>query len=570
MWVQVPPSAPAKPAQAGFLFHLLLENCDYDFLLSLNSFLYNSDMNIKSQFSFTIKNTLQVLVAWAVVVFAALIVLQQANPALNKLGRDAGAFMYIGSRILHGDAPYLAAWDSKPPGTFLVSAAGLWIGRGTRWGVWIIEFTLLSIAAILGYTALRKQFGVGVALFSSVIWLYGLNSLLIGGNMTEEYSLFFGFVAVFLLFFSLGCSKTAWIDFGIGICAGSSFLFRPNNIGAQISIALTIMILMIAKKQYLSLFKRFVLIGLGALLPLIAITIYLISKGALQAFWEASFLYNFSYAGGDRFNPISAFSSGLSQLGIPAGIALLGWLIALPVIINQFKRQEEITPVYLWVVVAGVVEVLLSGLSGRNYEHYFINWLPFVALSSSVLIAHTYPGFVEWTRKRSLEFVLLFALVFLSYFNDVPGLFWQSVQPLLFDRSKPVQSVDLVAEYVNINSTSGDTVLVWGGQAGINFLSQRDSPTRYLFYPLYVPSDMTDKMSTDFYNTLLANPPALIVDGATYDPNQLIPLSTASPLLWLQEHNIYNTPYLMETLAFVRKNYVLVDTVNGVDIYRRK
>lgn len=91
-------------------------------------------MNIKSQFGSTVKDILQVLVAWAVIVFAALIVLQQANPALNKLGRDAGAFMYIGSRILRGDAPYLAAWDSKPPGTFLMSAAGLWLGHGTRWG----------------------------------------------------------------------------------------------------------------------------------------------------------------------------------------------------------------------------------------------------------------------------------------------------------------------------------------------------------------------------------------------------------------------------------------------------
>lgn len=175
---------------------------------------------------------------------------------------------------------------------------------------------------------------------------------------------------------------------------------------------------------------------------------------------------------------------------------------------------------------------------------------------------------VAWTQKRAFVFLLIFATVFGLYFNDVPGEFWKSITPLLFDRSGPTQHVDLVAEYSNINTTSGETVLVWGGQAGINFLAQRDSPTPYLFYPLYVPSKMTDRMSEDFYTTLVADPPMLVIDGATYDPNQLIPLSTRSPLLWLSEHGIYNTPYLIETLRFIQENYTLVDTINGADIYR--
>lgn len=263
-------------------------------------------------------------------VFAALIVLQQANPALNKLGRDSGTFAYIGSLVLRGDAPYLTAWDSKPPGTFLINAAGLWLGRGTRWGPWFIEFISLSAAAIFGFLAMRKQFGVGVAaLLASMIWLYGLNGILIGGNLTEEYSLFFGFLSIFLFSLSLNKEKNTWLDVGIGLCAGSSFIFRPNNMGVQISIVLTMMVLMLMARQYVALFKRLIVIGVGALLPLGILAIYLVSKGALQAFWEASFLYNFSYAGGHGFNLVSSFASGLSQIGFSAGIALFGLSVAL-------------------------------------------------------------------------------------------------------------------------------------------------------------------------------------------------------------------------------------------------
>jgi hypothetical protein len=501
--------------------------------------------------------------------FSVLVVLQQANPALNKLGRDAGAFAYIGSHIIRGHAPYIAAWDSKPPGVFLINALGLWLGRGTRWGIWFVEFLSLFGATLAGFLGLQKRFGSGIALISSAIWLYGLNSILIGGNFTEEYSLLYGFLALFLFSISLENKKSLWLYMGIGISIGCSFLFRPNNIGVQVSIVLTIIILEVFEKQYLDLIKKLIAIGLSALLPISAMTVYLLSKGALQDFWNASFIYNFSYTGGG-FNLAGAFASGLSRLGFPVGFALIGFMMAVLAIGARLKNKEPLDPIFLWIILNGVVENMLSALSGRNYEHYFINWLPLIAFASALSIYQALPSFTTWVNKHSTTFSLIALLVFGLFFIKVPGEFWQSAQPILFHRSANIQFTDLVAEYVNIHTNSDQTVLVWGGQAGINFLAQRDSPTPYLFYPLYVPSKSTDEMSEDFYNTIVSNPPALIVDGSTYDPNQLIPLSTISPLLWLKEHRIYNTPYLIEVLRFVRENYTLVDTVVDTDIYHFK
>ena len=66
-----------------------------------------------------LKDLLQNVLIGMILVFSALLVLQQANPARTKLGRDSGAYIYIGSHILRGAPPYLTAWDSKPPGIFL-------------------------------------------------------------------------------------------------------------------------------------------------------------------------------------------------------------------------------------------------------------------------------------------------------------------------------------------------------------------------------------------------------------------------------------------------------------------
>ncbi len=77
-----------------------------------------------------------------------LIVLVQANPGTRIPGRDYGFYVYIGDQIVHGKLPYRDAWESKPPAIFYVNAVGLWLGRGSRWGVWMIELIALLAAGV--------------------------------------------------------------------------------------------------------------------------------------------------------------------------------------------------------------------------------------------------------------------------------------------------------------------------------------------------------------------------------------------------------------------------------------
>lgn len=78
-----------------------------------------------------------------IIVFLAFMVgfvLAESNPYLTGTGRDNGFFLYSGSQILKGKLPYLDFWDSKGPLIFYINALGLFIGKGTRWGVWLLEY----------------------------------------------------------------------------------------------------------------------------------------------------------------------------------------------------------------------------------------------------------------------------------------------------------------------------------------------------------------------------------------------------------------------------------------------
>lgn len=511
------------------------------------------------------KILLQNALIGVIFVFSVLLVLQKADPAHTELGRDSGAYIYIGSHILRGEAPYLTAWDSKPPGIFLLDAAGLWIGGGTRWGIWLIEFISLTAAVIFGFLAMRETFGVVAALMASLIWLYVLNRLLIGGNLTEEYALFFGFLSVLLFTLSFKKENTFWLDIGIGFCAGGSFLFRPNNAGVQIAIVLTLVLLMLQKKHYFVLLKRLVVIGLAALLPLGIVAVYLISKNVLQASWEAAIIYNFfSYAGAHHFNLSGSLLMGIFHIGFIVHFTFLGLFVAISQLWPKTGEFLPNFPIALLIFINGLIEMAFSGLSGRNYEHYFINWIPFIAFSNALLITHIFPQISKWERKTVLAFLIIItALLGVSFHNGILTM-WKSVSTSHFT----AEYADPVAEYVRLNTTRDETVLVWGGQAGINFLAQRDSPVSYLFFPLGVQSRVTDRLSENYYRDITSNPPKLIVDGNTYDLDHVIPISVAEPIAWLSEHKIYETPYLLEVLKFIRENYTLVKNINGIDIYR--
>src|SRR5262245_8405640 len=97
-------------------------------------------------------------------VVLVLIVLAQANPGTHIPGRDYGFYVYIGDQILHGRLPYQDAWESKPPAIFYLNAIGLWIGRGSRWGVWVIEFISLLVAAAFSFLVMKKLWGIWPAL----------------------------------------------------------------------------------------------------------------------------------------------------------------------------------------------------------------------------------------------------------------------------------------------------------------------------------------------------------------------------------------------------------------------
>ena len=508
---------------------------------------------------------LQAKLIAVVLALAVVVVLGRANPLTTDLGRDSGNSAYIASHILRGNTIYVTAWNQKPPGIYYIDAVGLWLGRGSRWGIWAAELVFLWGASLAGLAGLSRMFGIGPAVAASAVWLAGLSQALEGGNLTEEYSLLFSFISLWVFALALDGRRSAWTSAAVGAALGFSFLLRANNVGVPFTILLTWLLLAALEHRRREALRTVITSGLGFLLPVVATTLYFAHRGAVGPLLEGSLIFNASYASHPDF--LGSFQSGVISIGFAAGVGLAGIALAVQTLREQWKTRA-FDALTLWLCFDFILEVLLSGLSGRNYPHYFISWLPWIAVASALLTKRLLPQTAEVRGGRAAALLAFSGLAMVVASRTTLAEYARTFDAVRETRAL-LQRVDPAAQYVEDHTQQGETVLVWGGGAGINFLAHRDAPSAYFLYGVLGESTLEDRIAAQFMHDITSEPPVLILDmagGQGYEP--LPPLSVVNPLAWSAREQVYAPLLLQEFFEFVRTHYTLKTRVGTIPIYR--
>lgn len=406
------------------------------------------------------------------ILFVALIFIR-INPLDYLPNQDNGSFLYAGDQILQGNLPYIDFWDSKGPGIFYINALGLWLGKNTRWGIWLLEFLSLATSSFLIYDGLRHKWGRGAALFANILWLYGFMRVLDGGNLTEEYALLFNFWAL-AYFFKTDGVPSKKLSFLIGFTLALSFLFRANNIGIQISLLLTLFFTGIYQKKAFHFIKVITASFLGAFLPLALVSIYFLYKGLFEQMITAAILYNFYYSGQD-FGSLSLVN-GLLNIGWPAYIALFGYIALLVQFLSKNGKARSVTSINIFLLISFPIEVVLSSISGRQYPHYFILWMPSIAALGAFVYYHFSSEILSIKFKdalespyRTLKYILPILLI-IYWYTGAFSNYQRITQHLLFERSNGVEKIHPVADFIRDNTEKDEIIYIWGADPGINFL----------------------------------------------------------------------------------------------------
>lgn len=521
--------------------------------------------------------TIQILLTVLLAAILSLVVLEYANPGLYPPGRDGGAYMYGGRTILHSKTLYVDYWEAKGPLIIFINAIGLMVWGDSRWGIWLVEYLFWVFSALLCLLTLKKQFGFLSALIGMIVMMLAGKHLVGAGNFTEEYSLLFTWVGVFSFFQLIQKPASKIYAIVLGAMLALNFFIRANNIvtcGLLIGIWL---LWAFPTKKVTGTLRDAGLFLAGGLIITIPITIYFLIQGTFIDMVIASIIYNFSYSFGTRpgasnLNIIqSSLLPAFSALGAWLALPLAGFIIALIHFIkNAFARRMD--TVNLALVFIWPLEMLASSISGRSYGHYFLLWLPIVALLSAFAVNFTRQQILTRLSIKPLPkwvptLVLAIAIFGFSYiFNQQLAQYSGSLAQVILQKNEAVEYVHPISAFIAEHTEPDDLVLVWGGQTGMLFMSNRHSSTAYNFYPLYANSRIGREIQRRYFDDLQQNQPKLILDAYIHAPDSL---PSIDPQTRATQRLIYPiAANHNEVLDYINANYDLIYSQNGYQIYQ--
>ena len=485
---------------------------------------------------------------------SVLIILLPSSPLHLPLPlRDSGVFLYIGWRILNGELPYLKIWDHKPPLIFYLNALGLALTNNSRWGVWLLEYVGVILAAWIGFKLIKRAMGSLPAIFSLAIWLSTLYFVIDGGNLPEEFALPIQFGCLWLIIDADKIEKDKrWHYYGIGLLTGLAFFLKQTAIGMGLAIVIFLIVQRLTSRRSKSLFQELLWMAGGVLSITVPIVIFFVVQGAFKEFWDAAFRYNLIYSASNlnflsRLLPSTLGITPLATVGL-FQLGLMGYVIGLFLLLSKISLTDEWKPLLIVCLIALPIELILISASGFRYTHYYMSLLPTLAVFAAlffwiVLLQLSHLGM----QRIFQELITLAAIMVLvwSSFNDFRILFNEHSQ----------ERNDLAISYIETNTSSEDSVLLWGAESAINFQTKRQSPSRYVYqFPLYKVNFVKEKSVLEFLNDIIQNRPVLIINtNNNTTPIFDFPVQTES---------------IQKAVNTIQAHYHQVDNLDGWMVYQ--
>jgi hypothetical protein len=513
------------------------------------------------------------------------------------MASDSGLYAYGGQQILLGKLIYRDVWDNKPPGVFYLNALALLLFGNTAWAIWWngVIWVISTVLALFFF--INKVIGRAPAFLGAFLFLMTLMypDYYEGGNLTEIYALLPQILCLWVsyAYFAKG-NRNGWV-FLLGLMTAFASLFKQTYIAIGFaSIAVVILFDFLNGKKRNSIY-HILLYSAGFMLPWIAASIYWGSQGELINFWQSTIIYNLFYteSGFSRLNLYVTFRTIfiVPPLAILSAISVISWVVFfmqnlpsfLPVSFKKgrdFKSNSQSiegrpsewkTWALMPAFIAFPFEVLLLFISGRHFGHYFITPLPAITVIVAYFIGQVPEGSKAWKKIKVWQIVVIAILL--------PALSVWCVDVVAGDipRNEHLSALDQplygsprlnqLHTYVLDHTDPTQSMLVWGFHPDINFLTNRRSPSKYLYhFHLFYLGETRNRFSI-FIGDLQRDPPALILAQEVS--------SSGVPFFGAEGENlcpgcIPEAREGMEALkTYVEQHYILEKTIYDWLIFKR-
>jgi len=329
-----------------------------------------------------------------VIVFLNILFALQFSPLFDVISYDNEVFQYIGMIISKGYAPYVDAFDHKPPIIYFVNLLGFKISNGTIWGIYGLFLALNILTSILIFKDSIKFTNnkfFSVLITGIYIDLINNTGFFNHYNLTRQLTTLL-FVLFLHLYFNF---KRNYAFFFLGLIVSIVFFTQQN----EVIVFLPFLIFILSDKVKLRDFKPLVYLIIGFSSVFITMFILLSILGCYEDFIYQNFKFNFNNYLFDLPLYKKFYHMFIKLMQVLIGIKYLPiYILSLSYVV--LKNKSYINLVFL---AAFVLQFYSSSASGRSYGHYLLMFIPLII----------YSGLLNFNSVKLPKF---FKIIFISIF----------------------------------------------------------------------------------------------------------------------------------------------------------
>jgi 4-amino-4-deoxy-L-arabinose transferase-like glycosyltransferase len=414
---------------------------------------------------------------------------------------DVGNAGYQAWRMAEGEVVIDLEGPGKPPFYPMLYALFIRFFGPSVLGLKMFGAILVLLAVVAVYWLANQAYGKKVGLLAALLFgVFSSGPMIDGGTVNLETVMHLPYILAIGLFLRASVSGELRWYFLAGLSAALATLVKQVS-GVLFFVFLCCWINEWWKKKnsfprtkYL---YRYVMLGTGALLPVIAlITFYRFHGYTINQLYDSMLGSNFRYIqrGYEYRSLLEFFSSAIKVMLPENGLLWFGTVFAAAYIGRRIWRGEGEARdrILLWWVFWSFA---MLWISGTFFYHYFLQMIgPFSVLAAYGIVA-------SWKWAKSLSpssrfvaqggwTILLVIMVvifiktdykyFFIYTAAEQTVFQLKISNGLFDQYGLSNLVNReIAFYIRDHTDPSEAIYVWGIAPQIYFLAQRRAATRY-------------------------------------------------------------------------------------------
>ena len=519
----------------------------------------------------------EVLTVLLIVVFAGLIRI----PSLTQpLGPDQGVVAVIGKGILNGELPYRDYWEMGSPAIFFTYALIFKVFGVSMAAIPIADMLVSMLTTLLIFLLARSIWDNKTGYVSALFFAFFSNGVCLGmhsgGDIAfgtfwyiaqrESFLLPLAVASIYLIVSSEIKQITSFRLFLSGLLAGLAFVYKFPAVLIFFCILIYLNGTVLWGKtgeRPTILVKKNVTLLLGFALAILPFGIFFVFKGAMSDMTDAVFKYVFSVYGNLEHNYLGIAKMGLTRTLFIGKEQFILWIffITSSVYILVNSRTKENLLVVLWALAS-----LFFVISHREFfgYHYLMVIPPFSILTGYGIIKALGPTFSVrqmFSSELGKAFVVLTLMANLLFFATLNYMHYTKFYYYVTGKINKIQYYDFfraypkhdysfpadysVAQYVAERTDVDDKIYIIGGiESVIHFLSERRSPSRFIFSWIILSPHMHSRVKqAELYREELLK--ALRAETPEY-------IITIRPIEHFHE--------FADIFRFVKANYILEKT----------